>query len=316
VKPVQKLAIIGQGLIGSSITRAVYERKLAAEVRITDNSPRVRKRLLELGLGHAKVVESASEAVSDADLIIGCVPVGAYEQLARSIASHMKPGAIFSDVGSVKASVVEDVLPLLPEGVHFVPAHPLAGTEYSGPDAGLPRLFANRWCILTPPDGTDPEAVELVKLFWEGLGSKVEVMAPLRHDYALAVTSHLPHLVAFSIFHTALALEKKTDAPVIQFSAGTFKDFTRVASSNPEMWRDIFLKNKTPILDMLKNLIADMEGCAEAIEAGDGEKLVAMFSESRTTRRRVIEKELTTLLPDETDRQVIDSLVRPYSSDN
>lgn len=314
VERIRKLAIIGQGLIGSSITRAVYERGLNLEVKITDGSPKVRQRLLELGLGQAKVVNSNGEAAEDADLVIGCVPVGSYGDLARSIAGHLKPGAIFSDVGSVKASVVGDVQPHLPDNVHFVPAHPLAGTEFSGPDAGLPRLFVNRWCILTPPDNADPRAVEAVKTFWQNLGSQVEVMSPIRHDYTLAVTSHLPHLVAFSIFHTALALEKKNDAPVIQFSAGTFKDFTRVAASNPEMWRDIFLKNKAPILEMLRNLITDMEGCAAAIESEDGEKLTAIFSESRRTRRRVIEKELATLLPEEADPSPSDSLMRPYSS--
>jgi len=314
MKPIRKLAIIGQGLIGSSITRAVSERDMANEITITDTSAKVRKRLLELGLGRAKVVENNAEAVIDADLVIGCVPVGAYGKLAASIASSLKPGAILSDVGSVKMSVVEDTLPHLPPNVHFIPAHPLAGTELSGPDAGLPRLFVNRWCILTPPEGSDEAAIEQVRQFWERLGSRAEIMSPLRHDYALAITSHLPHLVAFSIFHTALAQEEKTDSPIIQFSAGAFKDFTRIASSNPGMWRDIFLKNKKPILHMFKNFIADMEDCAAAIENEDGEKLEAMFSKSRLTRRKVIEREHISAQPERSNDDLRDTLFRPYSS--
>ena len=313
---IRKLAIIGQGLIGSSITRAVYERKLARELMVTDASSRVRARVLELGLGHARVMATATEAVRDADLVVVCVPVGSFAHVAAEVAPVMKSGAILSDVGSVKAAMVEEALPLLPQGIHFVPAHPLAGTEFSGPDAGLPRLFVNRWCILTPPEGTDPGAVARVKGFWEGLGSTVEVMSPIRHDYALALTSHLPHLVAFSIFHTALAQEQKTGSPVIQFSAGAFRDFTRIASSNPVMWRDIFLKNKGPILDVFRKFIADLEGLAEAIEENDGERLESMFSTSRQTRRKVIEKEHISLAPQEPRDDLADTIFRPYSSDS
>jgi len=312
---VGRLAIIGQGLIGSSITRAVFERRLASQVTVTDASEKVRKRLLELGLGHAKVVSSSAEAVKDADLVIGCVPVAAYGALAQEIAPHLKTGAILSDVGSVKESVVAETLPHLPKHVHFLPAHPLAGTEFSGPDAGKPKLFVNRWCILTPPDQTDSAPLQTLKAFWEGLGSQVEIMSPKRHDYALAITSHLPHLVAFSIFHTALAQEQKSGSPVIQFSAGAFKDFTRIASSNPEMWRDIFLKNKKPILEMFKSLIADMEHIAAAIEADDGDTLEKMIAQSRQTRRRIIEKEHISLRPDEDQSGLEDTIFRPYSSD-
>jgi cyclohexadieny/prephenate dehydrogenase len=312
---VEKLAIIGQGLIGSSITRAVFERKLAKEVTITDASPSVRKRLLELGLGAAKVVDSNEEAVADADLIIACIPVGIYGLVAEQIAPHLKQGAILSDVGSVKTSIIQESLPFLPEHVHFIPAHPLAGTEFSGPDAGLPKLFVNRWCIVTPPEGSDQNAVATVQALWEGMGSKVEIMTPDRHDQALAITSHLPHLVAFSIFHTALAQEERTKSPVIQFSAGAFKDFTRIASSNPIMWRDIFLKNKGPILDVFRRFIADMESCADAIEKGDGEKLETLMTKSRLTRRRVIEKEHISLLPDEQLEKLEETLFRPYSSE-
>lgn len=316
MKGIAKLAIIGQGLIGSSITRAVYERKLAREVSVTDGSAKVRKRVIELGLGHARVVSSNAEAVCDADLVIVCIPVGSFHQVATEIVPLMKPGAILSDVGSVKAAMVDEALPILPDGIHFVPAHPLAGTEFSGPDAGMPRLFVNRWCILTPPEGTDPGAVATVRRFWEGLGSTVEVMSPIRHDYALAITSHLPHLVAFSIFHTALAQENKTGSPVIQFSAGAFRDFTRIASSNPVMWRDIFLKNKGPILDMFRRFIDDLEGLAHAIETDDGDHLEKLFTTSRLTRRKVIEREHISLAPDVEPDELADTIIRPYSSDN
>ncbi|MGB7286623.1 MAG: prephenate dehydrogenase/arogenate dehydrogenase family protein [Salaquimonas sp.] len=313
-KIIKKLAILGQGLIGSSITRACFERKLADEIIITDNSPKVRRRLLELGLGAAKVVDTNGEAVKDADLIIGCVPVAAYAALVAEIAPYLKPGAILSDVGSVKLSIIEDTLKVLPKNVHFVPGHPLAGTEFSGPDAGLPKLFVNRWCILTPVPGTPDKATETLKALWEAMGSKVEIMTPGRHDRALAITSHLPHLAAFSIFHTALAEEEKSGSPVIQFSAGAFKDFTRIASSNPTMWRDIFLKNKEPLLDVFRKFIADMESCVEAIETDNGEMLEEFMSKSRLTRRKIIEKEHISLLPDEDDSDLADTIFRPYSS--
>ncbi|MCB1387512.1 MAG: prephenate dehydrogenase/arogenate dehydrogenase family protein [Nitratireductor sp.] len=313
---VGKLAIIGQGLIGSSITRAVYERKLARETVITDGSAKVRKRLLELGLGEAKVVHSAREAAQDADLVIGCVPVRSLASVVAEIAPSLKPGAILSDVGSVKAGVVAECRPHVPAGVHFVPAHPLAGTEFSGPDAGLPRLFVNRWCILTPPQGVADPAVATLRAFWEGLGSRVEIMSPERHDRALAITSHVPHLAAFSIFHTGLAQEEKDRSPVMQFSAGAFKDFTRVASSNPEMWRDICLMNREAILETLRNFTADMEACARAIEAGDGETLETLFSVSRSTRRKVIEKEHISVQDDKSATELKDTLFRPYASDD
>jgi cyclohexadieny/prephenate dehydrogenase len=274
---IRNLAIIGQGLIGSSITRGVYERRLVPNVTVTDASEKVRKRVLELGLGHAKVVHTSADAVRDADLVIICVPVGQMADVVKDISPHLKRGAIVSDVGSVKAAVVEAVRPLLPDHVHLVPAHPLAGTEFSGPDAGMPRLFVKRWCILTPEKGCDAEAVDKVKAFWEGLGSEVEVMSPKRHDYVLTFTSHLPHLVAFSIFQTAGRYEEMSEAEVIKFSAGGFRDFTRIASSNPTMWRDIFLMNREPVLSVLRMFVDDLERLAEAIEAGDGDKLFSLF---------------------------------------
>jgi cyclohexadieny/prephenate dehydrogenase len=314
-RKIKKLAILGQGLIGSSITRAVYERRLIANVTVTDASAKVRKRVVDLGLGHARVVHSNTEAVADADLVIACVPVGQIAAVAKEIGPHLKQGAMVSDVGSVKAPIVQDMQRYLPEHVDLVPAHPLAGTEFSGPDAGLPRLFVKRWCILTPDEHCDADAVSAVKSFWESLGSKVEIMSPLRHDYVLGITSHLPQLMAFSIFHTALRYEEKTDAEVIKFSAGGFKDFTRIASSNPTIWRDIFLKNKGPFLDILNQFIADLQECREAIEKEDGPTLEKMFSVSRRTRRKVIEKEHISVLPTEDEAREEHPLVRPYGSD-
>ncbi len=313
---IRKLAIIGQGLIGSSITRAVYERQAAGEVSVTDASDKVRARVVELGLVQAKVVSTAGEAVRDADLVIICVPVGQIAAVSRQIAPNLKSGAIVSDVGSVKASVVADMSANLPDGVHVVGAHPLAGTEFSGPDAGLPKLFVNRWCILTPAPDCDPVALEVIRRFWEALGSQAEIMTPLRHDEVLSMTSHLPHLIAFSIFHTALRDEERTGSEVIKFSAGSFRDFTRIASSNPVMWRDIFLTNREPILNALRELLSDVEACASAIEAGDGATLEAMFSTSRTTRRRVIEKEHISLKPEKPSEQQPRFLARPYASDD
>lgn len=214
-----RLAIIGIGLIGSSIARAAKELNLAATIVLADRDEAVRKRARELGLGHA-VTDTAAEAARDADHIIFCVPVGACGSVAAEIASELKPGAIVSDVGSVKGSVVDAVLPHLPEGVSFVPAHPVAGTENSGPDAGFPSLFLNRWCILTPPEGTDPAAIARTRQFWEGMGALVEVMSAQHHDLVLAVTSHLPHLIAYNIVGTAEDLEAVTQSEVIKFSAG------------------------------------------------------------------------------------------------
>jgi cyclohexadieny/prephenate dehydrogenase len=312
---IRKLAVIGQGLIGSSITRAAVERGIAQEIVVTDASDKVRKRVRELGLGEARVVDTALEAVADADLVVICVPVGQIAAVANQVAPAMKAGAILSDVGSVKASVVAAIQPELPDHVALVPAHPLAGTELSGPDAGLPSLFINRWCILTPSEGTDAKAIEKAKQFWEALGSKAEIMTPEHHDYVLSITSHLPHVAAYSIFHTALRYERETNSDVIKFSAGSFRDFTRIASSNPTMWRDIFLGNKDQVLDILRRFMGDLEEFAKAIEAEDGEKLEKLLSTSRLTRRKVIEKEHISLQPKPDSLKSDRALARPYSSD-
>lgn len=311
----QKLAIIGQGLIGSSITRAVYERGVAREVVVTDQSEKVRRRVRELGLGEARVVETAVEAARDADLVMLCVPVRQIAAVAAEIAPSMKAGAILSDVGSVKAQIVADIEKTLPAGIELVPAHPLAGTELSGPDAGLPDLFINRWCILTPGANVSEAALGTAQAFWEALGSKVEIMSPVHHDFVLSITSHLPHLAAYSIFHTALKYEKKLGSEVVKFSAGGFRDFTRIASSNPSMWRDIFLANKPQILEILQAFIGDLEAFSDAIEREDAEALKDLLSASRLTRRKVIEKEHISVQPKPDAFKSSRPLPRPYSSD-
>jgi len=306
----KRVAIIGQGLIGSSLTRAIQARQPDAEVVITDASPKVRQRLRELGLGQAKVTDTSMEAVQGADLIIACVPVSRIGSVAEEIGGHIRPGALFSDVGSVKGAVVRDVTPHLPPQIHFIPAHPVAGTEHSGPDSGMADLFENRWCILTPAPDADQAAVEKVRSLWQAMGSTDEVMSVEDHDYVLAITSHLPHLIAFTIFHTALRHEEKTHSEVMKFSAGGFRDFTRIASSNPTMWRDIFLNNKAAVLGALKEFQADITALAAAIERDDAEKLVDELSKSRLTRRKVIEKEHISLAPKKAKDEI--AIVPPY----
>ncbi len=312
---VNRLAIIGQGLIGSSITRAVSANKVARELVVTDASPKVRRTVAELGLGLAKVVETSVEAVHDADFIVACVPVGQYGALAQEIGPHLKSGAIITDVGSVKGAVVRDMLPHLPKGTHLVPAHPLAGTEHSGPESGLADLFENRWCIVTPLEGADAEAVETVRAFWKALGSEVEVMPVAQHDRALAITSHLPHLIAFAIFHTGLKHEENAHAEIMKYSAGGFRDFTRIASSNPTMWRDIFLNNKEAVLEVLKQFNADLSELAKAIEEDNGQKLFDALSTSRLTRRKVIEKEHISVTAQKREYEDAFPIVRPYGDD-
>jgi cyclohexadieny/prephenate dehydrogenase len=312
---VNRLAIVGQGLIGSSITRAVSANKAARELVVTDNSAKVRKTVAELGLGIAKVVETGAEAVRDADLVVACVPVGQYGALAKEIGPHLKAGAILSDVGSVKGAVVRDMLPHLPKNVHLVPAHPLAGTEHSGPEAGLADLFENRWCIVTPLDAADAKTVETVKQFWKALGSEVETMTVAQHDKVLAITSHLPHLIAFTIFHTGLKHEEASGSEVMKYSAGGFRDFTRIASSNPTMWRDIFLNNKEAVLGVLKQFNADLSDLANAIEQDNAERIVDILSTSRLTRRKVIEKEHISVAATKREHEDVFPIVRPYGYD-
>ena len=283
-----RLALIGVGLIGSSIARAARVQNAAGSIVVTARSPATRQRAAELGIAD-QVVETNAAAVEGADLVIMCIPVGACGAVAREIAPHLKSGAIVSDVGSVKGSVVRDVAPHLPKGVHFVPAHPVAGTEYSGPDAGFAELFVNRWCILTPPEGVDPKATEKLAQFWRLLGANVDTMAPDHHDLVLAITSHLPHLIAYTIVGTAEELQSVTRSEVLKFSAGGFRDFTRIAASDPIMWRDIFIKNREAVLDILQRFSEDLTALQRAIRYGEADTLEKRFRETRAIRRSVIE---------------------------
>lgn len=281
-----RLAIIGIGLIGSSLARAAAELNLAGEIVLTDRDKLVRARAGEIGLG--LIAATATEAVAGADHVILCVPVGACGAVAAEIGPHLKHGAIVSDVGSVKGTVVEAMRPHLPGHVHFVPAHPVAGTENSGPDAGFASLFFKRWSILTPPEGTDEAALATVRRFWEAMGAEVEVMTASHHDLVLAITSHLPHLIAYNIVGTANDLEAVTQSEVIKFSAGGFRDFTRIAASDPTMWRDVFLNNKEAVLEMLGRFNEDLAALARAIRWGDGDMLHEHFTRTRSIRRGIV----------------------------
>jgi cyclohexadieny/prephenate dehydrogenase len=293
----KRLALIGVGLIGSSIAHAARRHRLVGEIVATARSPATRRRVVELALAD-RVVETNAQAVRDADLVIVCIPVGACGPVAAEIAGALAPGAIVSDVGSVKGAVVKDMAPHLPKTVHFVPAHPVAGTEHSGPDSGFAELFINRWCILTPPPGTDPTAVERLAAFWRALGAKVETMSPEHHDLVLAVTSHLPHLIAYTIVGTANELGQVTESEVLQFSAGGFRDFTRIAASDPTMWRDIFLANKDAVLEMLGTFQEDLSTLTRAIRRGDGETLFDHFTRTRAIRRGIVSIGQDSAVPD------------------
>jgi cyclohexadieny/prephenate dehydrogenase len=282
------LAIIGPGLIGSSIMRAARAQGAVRTIVTSSRSPETRDRVVALGIAD-KVVETNADAVKGADLVIVCVPVGVCGKVAEEIAPHLKDGAIVSDVGSVKGSIVRDMAPHLPDNVHFVPAHPVAGTEHSGPDAGFAELFENRWCILTPPEETNAEAVDRLAAFWSLLGANVEIMTPEHHDLVLAVTSHLPHLIAYTIVGTADELETVTRSEVLKFSAGGFRDFTRIAASDPTMWRDIFLANKDAVLEMLGRFNEDVSALTKAIRHGDGDALFEQFTRTRAIRRAIID---------------------------
>ena len=288
MKPMEKIAIIGLGLIGSSIAHAARRGKLAGEIAGHDASAGVLDRARTLGFCdtlHADI----GGAVKDAELVILCAPVGAYKSIAAAIAPHLAPGAILSDVGSVKGAVIRDVGPFVPEGVHFIPAHPIAGTEFSGPEAGFASLFDGRWAILTPVPGSDDAAVEKLKSFWQGLGSQVDVMDASHHDLVLAITSHLPHLIAYNIVGTAHDLEKVTEGEVIKYSASGFRDFTRIAASDPTMWRDVFLNNRDAVLEVLGRFNEDLSVLQRAVRNGDGQTLFDRFSRTRAIRRAIID---------------------------
>jgi cyclohexadieny/prephenate dehydrogenase len=293
----EKLALIGIGLIGSSIALAARRNGLAKTIAISTRSAGTLAEAESLNLGDIYTLDAA-EAVKGADLVILCTPVGAYEAVAKSIEAVLKPGAILSDVGSVKAHVHKVVGPHVPEGVHFIPAHPIAGTEHSGPSAGFPELFVNRWSVLTPEPGTDPAAVEKLKAFWRGLGSNVEVMDAAHHDMVLAITSHIPHLVAYNIVGTVADLEQATQSEVIKFSASGFRDFTRIAASDPVMWRDVFLTNRDAVLEMLGRFLEDLSVLQRAVRTGDGPTLESMFTRTRAIRRSIINAGQETAAPD------------------
>jgi cyclohexadieny/prephenate dehydrogenase len=283
-----RIALIGIGLIGSSLARIIRREGLAGHLVVSTRSPQTLVRAEELGLGDSYVADAA-EAVRDADLVIVSVPVGASEAVAISIRDALKPGAIVTDVGSTKASVIAQMTPHIPAGVHFIPGHPLAGTEKSGPDAGFAELFANRWCILTPLEGTDPGALEKLADFWRACGSNIDMMDPQHHDMVLAMVSHLPHIIAYNIVGTADDLETVTEGEVIKYSASGFRDFTRLAASDPTMWRDVCLHNKDAILEMLARFSEDLASLQRAIRWGDGDKLFDLFTRTRHIRRSIIE---------------------------
>jgi len=292
-----RFAIIGIGLIGSSIAHAMRKFALARHVVLYDKAEAVRLEAAQLRLGD-EIAPDIATAVREADCVIACVPVGACGAVAEEIAPYLKPAAIVSDVGSVKGAVLRAMQEKLPAHARLVPAHPVAGTENSGPASGFASLFVNRWCILTPPDGANPEAVACIRAFWEAMGANVEIMSAEHHDLVLAVTSHLPHLIAYNIVGTADDLESVTQSEVIKFSAGGFRDFTRIAASDPTMWRDVFLHNKEAVLEVLARFNEDLSALARAIRWGEGDKLFDLFSRTRAIRRGIVSQGQETAEPD------------------
>jgi cyclohexadieny/prephenate dehydrogenase len=283
-----KVALLGVGLIGASMAHAMRRGSLAAHIAGYSRTPETRKRAADLGFCHA-MHDDPLAAVRDADLVALCAPVGVLGTLAQAIAPALKPGSILTDVGSVKMAVIRDVGPHVPDGVHFVPGHPIAGTEHSGPDAGFAELFDGRWCVLTPLPGADDTAVEQLSSFWRGCGSRVELMDPRHHDIVLAITSHVPHLIAYNIVGTASDLEQVTQGEVIKFSAGGFRDFTRIAASDPTMWRDVFLNNREAVLEVLGRFSEDLSRLQRAIRWGQGDMLFDLFTRTRAIRHGVID---------------------------
>jgi cyclohexadieny/prephenate dehydrogenase len=293
----ERVALIGLGLMGSSLSHAMRRRSLAGHIAGHARSAATRVKAMELQLCDS-MHETAAAAAEGADLVILCVPVGTAGAIAAEIGSKLKAGAILTDVGSVKSQILRDVKPHVPHGVHFIPGHPIAGTEYSGPESGFAELFDGRWCILTPPPDADENAVEMLEAFWRACGSDVERMDAAHHDLVLAITSHLPHLIAYNIVATAADLEEVTDSEVIKYSAGGFRDFTRIAASDPTMWRDIFLANKDAVLEMLGRFSEDLSALQRAIRWGDGDTLFNLFKRARAIRRGVIAAGQDTAAPD------------------
>ncbi|WP_424975596.1 prephenate/arogenate dehydrogenase family protein [Dinoroseobacter sp. S124A] len=292
-----KIALIGLGLIAGSMAHATRRAGLAGEISGYARSAETRATAAEIGLVDT-VCDSAAEAVRDADLVVLCVPVGAMGAVAAEIAPVLKPGAVVTDVGSVKAAVIEAVAPHIPEGVHFIPGHPLAGTEHSGPRSGFAELFDNKWCILVPAEGSDPAELARLRTYWEELGSNVDVMDPAHHDLVLAVTSHAPHLIAYTMVGVADDLRRVTDSEVIKYSAAGFRDFTRIAASDPTMWRDVFLTNKAATLEILGRFTEELFALQRAIRTEDGDHLHDYFTRTRAIRRGIIDAGQDTDAPD------------------
>ena len=293
----KRMALIGIGLIGSSISHAARRAGLVSEIVCSSLTAEERERAEKLSLV-TKAFADPIDAVKGADLVILCTPVGAFREIAEAVGPHLERGAIVSDVGSVKGAAVRDIAPHIPHGVHFIAGHPIAGTEQSGPDAGFAELFDGRWCILTPGPDADPKALAELEAFWRQLGSNVELMTPEHHDLVLAITSHVPHLIAYNIVNTAAHLERVTDSEVIKFSAAGFRDFTRIAASDPVMWRDVFLNNKEAVLEMLGRFSEDLVALQRAIRFGDGSTLERTFADARAIRRGIIQAGQDTAQPD------------------
>ena len=283
----RRLALIGLGLIGSSVARAARAHGLAGEVVGHARTEKTRDEAMSLGFLD-RVEADPAAAVDGADCVMLCVPLGAYAAVAQAIAPALAPGVTVTDVGSVKACVLRDLSPILPDGAHLIPGHPIAGTEHSGPAAGFAELFVDRWCVLTPPDGADPAAVDRLVRLWRGMKMSVEVMSAEHHDMVLAITSHLPHLIAYTIVGTATDLAEDLKAEVIKFSAGGFRDFTRIAASDPVMWRDVFLSNREAALEVMQRFTEDLTALQRAIRRGEGDTLERLFTRTRDIRRGVI----------------------------
>jgi cyclohexadieny/prephenate dehydrogenase len=292
----KRLCLIGIGLIGSSIALRARQDGLAETIVVSTRRKETLEKARELGLGDV-YCDKVSEAVRDADCVILCTPVGTFASIGERIGPHLASGCIVTDVGSVKRSVISQLAPYMPESVHLIPGHPIAGTEHSGPEAGFATLFDNRWLLLTPDAGADGKAVEKLTAFWKALGSRVDIMDPDHHDRVLAVTSHIPHLIAYNIVGTASDLEEVAESEVIKFSASGFRDFTRIAASDPVMWRDVFLHNKDAVLEMLGRFSEDLSQLQRAVRNGDGDLLFDHFTKTRDIRRGIIDAGQETDLP-------------------
>lgn len=285
----EKITIIGMGLIGSSIAHAARKHGLANKIIAADISPEVCDKVKALGIADA-AMSDIRQSVVGSDFVVLCIPVGAFAEIGEIIGPALKPGAVVTDVGSVKRSIIDSFAPWVPDSCHFVAGHPIAGTENSGPEAGFAELFEGRWCVLTPTADTDIKAVEAVTKFWEGCGSTIEIMDPEHHDLVLAITSHLPHLIAYTIVGTADDLEEDIKSEVIKFSASGFRDFTRIAASDPVMWRDVFLHNKDAVLEILQRFSEDLTALQKSIRRGDGKYLFDTFTRTRAIRRQIIDQ--------------------------